>query len=205
MALCAASCSDVHTVVSVCLSRTAAGKLHSRSLTPDDDVFQYLASSYASKNVNMKKGDQCKNKMNFPNGITNGYAWYPLKGECLPISTSSCCLHQGYQLAVVSVLGSMRSLPSLEQWGVMVVREMLRHVPHCQGRPHSLRCLFRFFYDGSGMVPRKMNGSQLFTPSLTGKSDMQLKHCNGSIIKIKMELGKGTVYWGVKPKHNRKW
>ncbi|XP_008147005.2 carboxypeptidase M [Eptesicus fuscus] len=81
---------------------SAAGKLHSRSLTPDDDVFQYLASSYASKNVNMKKGDQCKNKMNFPNGITNGYAWYPLKGgmqdynyiwaQCFEITLElSCC------------------------------------------------------------------------------------------------------------------
>lgn len=119
--LCASSSSNVNTVVSVCLSHTATGTLHSRSLTPDDDVFQYLANSYASKNVNMKKGDQCKNKMNFVNGITNGYAWYPLKGEFLSISTSSYCLHQGDQLAVISVLGTVWSLPSLEQWGVMVV------------------------------------------------------------------------------------
>ncbi|KAM5335973.1 carboxypeptidase M isoform 2-T2 [Glossophaga mutica] len=58
----------------------ATGSLHSRSLTPDDDVFQHLANTYASRNLNMKKGDQCKNKMDFPNGITNGYSWYPLKG-----------------------------------------------------------------------------------------------------------------------------
>lgn len=82
---------------------------------------------------------------------------------------------------------------------------MLGHVPHCQDHLPSLKGLFSFFYDESGMVPRKMNRSQLFTPSLIGKSDMQLKHCNGSIIKIKMELRKGRVYWGVKPKHNRKW
>uniref|UniRef100_A0A2K6LVE2 Carboxypeptidase M n=1 Tax=Rhinopithecus bieti TaxID=61621 RepID=A0A2K6LVE2_RHIBE len=58
----------------------ATGALSSRSLTPDDDVFQYLAHTYASRNPNMKKGDECKNKMNFPNGVTNGYSWYPLQG-----------------------------------------------------------------------------------------------------------------------------
>ncbi|XP_010597019.1 carboxypeptidase M isoform X2 [Loxodonta africana] len=58
----------------------ATGTLHSRSLTPDDDVFQYLAHIYASRNPNMKKGDQCKNNVNFPNGVTNGYSWYPLLG-----------------------------------------------------------------------------------------------------------------------------
>ncbi|XP_055095765.1 carboxypeptidase M isoform X3 [Symphalangus syndactylus] len=58
----------------------ATGALYSRSLTPDDDVFQYLAHTYASRNPNMKKGDECKNKMNFPNGVTNGYSWYPLQG-----------------------------------------------------------------------------------------------------------------------------
>ncbi|KAM5249252.1 carboxypeptidase M isoform 1-T1 [Hipposideros larvatus] len=77
------------------------GTLHSRSLTPDDDVFQYLANTYASRNPNMK-GDQCKNKMNFPDGITNGYSWYPLKGgmqdynyiwaQCFEITLElSCC------------------------------------------------------------------------------------------------------------------
>ncbi|XP_006923787.1 carboxypeptidase M [Pteropus alecto] len=79
----------------------ATGTLHYRSLTPDDDVFQYLANTYASRNPNMK-GDQCKSKMNFPNGITNGYSWYPLKGgmqdynyvwaQCFEITLElSCC------------------------------------------------------------------------------------------------------------------
>ncbi|XP_048661274.1 carboxypeptidase M isoform X2 [Marmota marmota marmota] len=58
----------------------ATGTLLSRSLTPDDDVFQHLAHTYASRNPNMTKGDQCKNKMNFPSGVTNGYSWYPLQG-----------------------------------------------------------------------------------------------------------------------------
>ncbi|KAM9230468.1 carboxypeptidase M isoform 3-T3 [Dugong dugon] len=58
----------------------ATGTLHSQSLTPDDDVFQHLAHTYASRNPNMKKGDHCKNNVNFPNGVTNGYSWYPLLG-----------------------------------------------------------------------------------------------------------------------------
>ncbi|KAM5289316.1 carboxypeptidase M isoform 2-T2 [Ctenodactylus gundi] len=80
----------------------ATGSLHSRSLTPDDDVFQHLAHTYASRNPNMAKGDQCKNKMNFPNGVTNGYSWYPLRGgmqdynyiwaQCFEITLElSCC------------------------------------------------------------------------------------------------------------------
>lgn len=80
----------------------ATGTLHYRSLTPDDDVFQYLAHTYASKNPLMKRGDECKNKMNSPNGIINGYSWYPLKGgmqdynyiwaQCFEITLElSCC------------------------------------------------------------------------------------------------------------------
>ncbi|XP_004675963.1 PREDICTED: carboxypeptidase M [Condylura cristata] len=80
----------------------ATGTLHFRSLTPDDDVFQYLAHTYASRNPVMKKGDECKNKMNSPNGIINGYSWYPLKGgmqdynyiwaQCFEITLElSCC------------------------------------------------------------------------------------------------------------------
>lgn len=76
-----------------CLSNAATGALLSRSLTPDDDVFQYLANTYASMNPNMKKGDQCENKVNFPNGVTNGYFWYPLQGELLFISCILFCLH----------------------------------------------------------------------------------------------------------------
>ena len=72
-----------------CGSPAATGTSHSRSLTPDDDVFQHLAHVYASRNPTMKKGDQCKDKMDFPNGITNGYAWYPLRGGSPPPPGSS--------------------------------------------------------------------------------------------------------------------
>ncbi|KAM9230466.1 carboxypeptidase M isoform 1-T1 [Dugong dugon] len=84
------------------LSNPATGTLHSQSLTPDDDVFQHLAHTYASRNPNMKKGDHCKNNVNFPNGVTNGYSWYPLLGgmqdynyvwaQCFEITLElSCC------------------------------------------------------------------------------------------------------------------
>lgn len=83
-------CHDCVLYASLCLSNTATGTLLSRSLTPDDDVFQHLAYTYASRNPNMTKGDQCKNKRNFPNGIINGYSWYPLQGELLLLMFSGC-------------------------------------------------------------------------------------------------------------------
>lgn len=78
------------------------GTSHSRSLTPDDDVFRYLAYTYSSNNPSMKNGDACKNHIKAPNGIINGYSWYPLKGgmqdynyiwaQCFEITLElSCC------------------------------------------------------------------------------------------------------------------
>lgn len=114
------STSDTNRRVLVCFSHTATGTLHSRSLTPDDDVFQHLAHTYASRNPTMKKGDHCKNKMNFPNGITNGYSWYPLKGKFLfssllalslvPSSTAASWLWLTPE--VVSLLGTVPSFQS---------------------------------------------------------------------------------------------
>ena len=80
---CAVSGSNANSKVLVHLSPTATGTLYSRSLTPDDDVFQYLAHTYASKNPDMKKRKPCKTKIDSPSGIVNGYFWYPLKGEFL--------------------------------------------------------------------------------------------------------------------------
>ncbi|KAB0378832.1 hypothetical protein FD755_010410 [Muntiacus reevesi] len=79
----------------------ATGTLYSRSLTPDDDVFQYLANTYASRNPDMKR-NSCRIKTGFSNGIINGYSWYPLKGgmqdynyiwaQCFEITLElSCC------------------------------------------------------------------------------------------------------------------
>ncbi|XP_007664488.1 carboxypeptidase M isoform X1 [Ornithorhynchus anatinus] len=88
------------------------GILQGHSLTPDNDVFEYLAYVYASKNSKMQKGNQCKNNKSFNNGITNGYNWYPLQGgmqdynyiwaQCFEITLElSCCKYP-----------SMKQLPS---------------------------------------------------------------------------------------------
>lgn len=51
------------------------------SLTPDDDVFKHLALTYAQNHPTMNRGLACKaGTPSFPNGITNGAAWYPLTG-----------------------------------------------------------------------------------------------------------------------------
>lgn len=81
----------------------------------------------------------------------------------------------------------------------MAVGEMLRHVPHCQGHLHSRRCLFSVFYDESGRGAKKDEQVTDLPPSLIGKGDMQISHGNGSIFKMKIELRKGTVPWGVEP------
>lgn len=51
------------------------------SLTPDDDVFKILASVYSFNHENMHLGIPCwHDTIGFPNGTTNGAAWYPLTG-----------------------------------------------------------------------------------------------------------------------------
>ncbi|XP_068937258.1 carboxypeptidase M [Petaurus breviceps papuanus] len=77
------------------------GTKRGHSITPDNDVFEYLAYTYSAKNPDMRIGDLCKNSV-FRNGITNGYTWYPLKGgmqdynyiwaQCFEITLEvSCC------------------------------------------------------------------------------------------------------------------
>lgn len=51
-------------------------------LTPDDDVFEHLALGYARRHPVMHKGKACSglHAQSFPQGVTNGAAWYPLSG-----------------------------------------------------------------------------------------------------------------------------
>lgn len=50
-------------------------------LTPDDDVFKHLAATYANAHPTMHQGTACPGTdIAFPNGITNGAAWYKVKG-----------------------------------------------------------------------------------------------------------------------------
>ncbi|CAN7947438.1 unnamed protein product, partial [Ixodes pacificus] len=52
------------------------------SLTPDDDVFKHIAKVYSYNHTNMYLGAPCpSNGQSFPNGITNGAAWYTLEGS----------------------------------------------------------------------------------------------------------------------------
>lgn len=51
------------------------------SLTPDTDVFQHLALVYSTNHESMHRGIPCRDGgLEFPNGTTNGAAWYPLTG-----------------------------------------------------------------------------------------------------------------------------
>ncbi|KAK1790587.1 hypothetical protein P4O66_014463 [Electrophorus voltai] len=72
------------------------------SITPDNDVFVHLASTYSLSHRNMHKGNSCPDSKDFTNGITNGYRWYPLRGgmqdynyvwgQCLELTLElSCC------------------------------------------------------------------------------------------------------------------
>ena len=191
LALRAPSHCIVTTNVLVCLPHVATGSLHSRSLTPDDDVFQHLAHTYASRNLNMKKGDQCKNKMDFPNGITNGYSWYPLKGEFpfISIMLLTACT-QGHQLVFVDPSHCHKfvrlwAVPSITRAGGMTgCGEVLRQ-PRL---PFFLQMLAQLFPTESGTMPRKMDRAQIFTPSLMQKSDMQRENGKGSVIRPKIEI-----------------
>ncbi|XP_053882121.1 carboxypeptidase M isoform X2 [Malaclemys terrapin pileata] len=80
----------------------ATGFLQGYSRSRDDDVFIHLARTYSSNHASMYKGNECGNKPVFPYGITNGYAWYQLKGgmqdynyiwgQCFEITLElSCC------------------------------------------------------------------------------------------------------------------
>jgi hypothetical protein len=59
-----------------------ADMVQSYSPSPDDDVFQHLATVYASTHPTMHLGQPCNIKdTGFKGGISNGAAWYPLTGE----------------------------------------------------------------------------------------------------------------------------
>ncbi|XP_044755146.1 carboxypeptidase D-like [Coccinella septempunctata] len=74
------------------------------SLTPDNDVFEYLASTYAQNHPTMKNGlcEDGRNPRLFENGITNGASWYSFAGGmqdynyfkkgCMEVTLEiSCC------------------------------------------------------------------------------------------------------------------
>ncbi|XP_062383881.1 carboxypeptidase M [Sardina pilchardus] len=71
------------------------------SVSPDNDVFIHLATTYSYSHAQMHQGNACSDS-SFPHGITNGYQWYKLPGgmqdynyvrqQCLEITLElSCC------------------------------------------------------------------------------------------------------------------
>lgn len=53
------------------------------SKSPDDDVFVYLALNYSRSHHDMHHSVNCSANEYFKDGITNGAAWYPLKGKVI--------------------------------------------------------------------------------------------------------------------------
>lgn len=71
-----------HWLLSIFLKTVFQSFTSAPSLTPDDDVFKHLALTYAQNHPTMSRGLACKaGTPSFPNGITNGAAWYPLTGK----------------------------------------------------------------------------------------------------------------------------
>lgn len=50
------------------------------SKSPDDDVFVFLALNYSRSHYNMHHSINCYPRERFKDGITNGAAWYPVRG-----------------------------------------------------------------------------------------------------------------------------
>lgn len=63
-------------------SRIDSSQESKESLTPDDDVFRYLAKRYAALHPTMYLGRDCNDNSwkKFDDGITNGAAWYETEG-----------------------------------------------------------------------------------------------------------------------------
>lgn len=72
-------------------SREDGRSVYSRS--PDDDIFRRLALAYSNAHATMHDGKPCpSDRSGFPNGITNGAAWYSVKGGMQDYNylTTSC-------------------------------------------------------------------------------------------------------------------
>ncbi|KAG9490326.1 hypothetical protein GDO78_005942 [Eleutherodactylus coqui] len=75
---------------------------NSYTTPPDNDVLKYLAELYSKNNNKMYSGGDCSDTIGFSNGITNGAAWYKVRGgmqdynyiygQCIEITLEvSCC------------------------------------------------------------------------------------------------------------------
>ncbi|XP_045539218.1 carboxypeptidase D [Papilio machaon] len=69
------------------------------SQSPDDALFKHLASVYASRHADMKKGNACKPET-FKDGITNGAFWYSVPGGMQDFNyVNSNCFEVTFELS----------------------------------------------------------------------------------------------------------
>lgn len=81
-----------------------------KSISPDNDVFKYLAELYSFNHKTMHLGESCSSEeRGFSNGTTNGAEWYLLEGGmqdynyywngCMELTLElSCCKYPTYDL-----------------------------------------------------------------------------------------------------------
>uniref|UniRef100_A0A8D0L1X1 Carboxypeptidase M n=1 Tax=Sphenodon punctatus TaxID=8508 RepID=A0A8D0L1X1_SPHPU len=81
---------------------SATGSLQGYSQSLDDDVFVHLAKTYSLNHATMHRGNECGYKQSFPDGITNGYTWYRLKGKRTDFTSrdeeNGCCPFPDHKL-----------------------------------------------------------------------------------------------------------
>uniref|UniRef100_A0A8D0G6V1 Carboxypeptidase M n=1 Tax=Sphenodon punctatus TaxID=8508 RepID=A0A8D0G6V1_SPHPU len=80
---------------------SATGSLQGYSQSLDDDVFVHLAKTYSLNHATMHRGNECGYKQSFPDGITNGYTWYRLKGKSPPFFLSPHCFHFLHKITII--------------------------------------------------------------------------------------------------------
>ena len=84
------------------------------SRCPDDDIFRQLALAFSNAHTTMHKGLPCPGDTSgFPNGITNGAAWYNVKGgmqdynylhsNCFEITVEQGCFKFPYENQLESI------------------------------------------------------------------------------------------------------
>ena len=88
--------------------------------SPDDDIFQQISLAYSKAHSTMYLGEPCPgDNYGFPNGITNGAAWYSVKGgmqdynyitsNCFEITVEQGCYKYPYASALSGIWDDNKS------------------------------------------------------------------------------------------------
>lgn len=84
------------------------------TISPDDDIFRQVSLAYSNAHTTMHLGQPCPDDIHgFPNGITNGAAWYSVKGgmqdynyehsNCFEITIEQGCHKFPYQSSLPQI------------------------------------------------------------------------------------------------------